>query len=155
MTTSRLTHATPASFYAHVVDRDLESEIARFLVGLGPQGQTVDLALGGGSCFFIGNGTGGCRTDGEELLESAKGRGVRVLEGMKELREWKDGDYEEGLGGKKGKAILGLFAKDVSLPLSFIAEREKEELIELRESSIWIMRWIDNELPRWRMNNQV
>jgi len=114
VTTSRLTHATPASFYAHVVDRDLESEIARFLVGEGPQGQTVDLALGGGRCYFIGNGTGdGCRTDGEGLLEKAKGRGVRVLDGMKELREWKDEDLSSG-ASDKGKAILGLFAKDVS-----------------------------------------
>lgn len=28
---SRITHATPACFYSHVVDRDMESEIAEFL----------------------------------------------------------------------------------------------------------------------------
>lgn len=117
VTTSRLTHATPASFYAHVVDRDLESEIAEFLVdeaGTG-MGLTVDFAMGGGRCFFLPNTTkGSCRTDGKDLLEKAKGKGLKVLEGMQALRTYHEEDaHDEG-------TVLGLFADDVrSSPPSF------------------------------------
>ncbi|BGP25216.1 vacuolar alkaline phosphatase [Rhodotorula toruloides] len=107
--TSRITHATPASFYAHVPDRDLESEIAEFLVGeegSALKGLRVDFAFGGGKCFFLPNGTrGSCRTDGKDMLAKAKARGVRVVDGMAALRAYKD---EESVNGP----ILGLFASD-------------------------------------------
>lgn len=108
--TSRLTHATPAGFYAHVPDRDLESDIARFLVGeagTGLKHLPVDIALGGGACFFRPNGTSSsCRTDGDDLLEAAKGKGVKVLEGMAALRAFREEDAQDA-------PVLGLFADDV------------------------------------------
>ncbi|GAA6043897.1 hypothetical protein JCM8097_004295 [Rhodosporidiobolus ruineniae] len=109
VSTSRITHATPASFYAHVPDRDLESEIAEFLVdeaGTG-QGLTVDFALGGGRCFFLPNGTSGsCRTDGKDLLGKAREKGIKVIEGMPALRAYHEEDaHDEG-------TVLGLFADD-------------------------------------------
>ena len=45
--TSRITHATPASFATHVASRSEEAEIARQLAGSG-----VDLILGGGRRYF-------------------------------------------------------------------------------------------------------
>ena len=109
--TSRLTHATPASFYAHVPDRDLETEIADFLVdedGSDLKGLPVDFAFGGGRCFFLPNSTkGSCRTDDRDLLARAKEKGIKVVQGMAELREYR----EEG-GGDEG-TVLGLFADDV------------------------------------------
>jgi len=42
--TCRVTHATPAAFYAHVKSRNEENEIARQLV----ESETVDLIMGGG-----------------------------------------------------------------------------------------------------------
>lgn len=108
--TSRITHATPASFYAHVPDRDLESEIAEFLVGedgSALQGLRVDFAFGGGKCFFLPNGTeGSCRTDEKDMLATAKAKGVRVVDGMAALRAYKDEDSVDG-------PVLGLFASDV------------------------------------------
>lgn len=44
VTTTRVTHATPAGFVAHVPRRDMEDEIARQIVDAG-----VDVALGGGA----------------------------------------------------------------------------------------------------------
>lgn len=109
--TSRLTHATPASFYAHVPDRDLETEIADFLVdedGSDLKGLPVDFAFGGGRCFFLPNSTeGSCRTDDKDLLAKAKEKGIKVVQGMAELRE-----YREQGGGDEG-TVLGLFADDV------------------------------------------
>lgn len=108
--TSRITHATPASFYAHVPDRDLESEIAEFLVGedgSASKGLRVDFAFGGGKCFFLPNGTdGSCRTDGKDMLGAAKAKGVRVIDGMAALRAYKDEDSVD-------EPVLGLFASDV------------------------------------------
>lgn len=88
------------------MDRDLESEIAGFLVGTGPRGASVDIALGGGECFFLPNSTkGSCRTDGEDLLKKAAELDMTVLRGMSDLRAWED-------QGREGRRVLGLFARD-------------------------------------------
>ena len=88
---------------------DLESEIATFLVGEGPRGHLVDIALGGGACFFLPNSTAGsCRTDDFDLLASAEKNGVTVLRGMKALQEW-----HAEKGHDHGGPVLGLFADQV------------------------------------------
>ena len=58
VTTTRVTHATPAATYAHICHRDLENDIAAALVpggtgynaALGATG--LDVVLGGGAQFF-------------------------------------------------------------------------------------------------------
>ncbi|KAF9968264.1 hypothetical protein BGZ73_000202 [Actinomortierella ambigua] len=71
--TSRITHATPASFSAHVVHRDMESDIALHQIGDYPLGRQVDLMFGGGRCFFLPNTTeGSCRPDGRDLLAESQ-----------------------------------------------------------------------------------
>ncbi|KAL7415153.1 alkaline-phosphatase-like protein [Mrakia frigida] len=106
--TSRITHATPACFYSHVVDRDMESEIAEFLVGDGPMGHVVDLALGGGRCFFYPNSSSSsCRTDGSDLFASADLKGTNVLLSRKE--------YDSALSASNGVLplpLIGLFNQD-------------------------------------------
>lgn len=47
VTTTRITHATPASFVANVPDRDMEDEIALQILD-----RRIDLALGGGAMHF-------------------------------------------------------------------------------------------------------
>ena len=58
ISTSAITHATPACFYAHVKSRRLEEEIAHFLVN-----SEVDFFAGGGLKFF------NAREDGNDLLK--------------------------------------------------------------------------------------
>ncbi|KAG2185611.1 hypothetical protein INT44_002404 [Umbelopsis vinacea] len=71
--TSRVTHATPAAFSAHVAWRDWENDIALQQIGENPLGRTVDLMFGGGRCQFLTNQTvGGCRLDTRDLLTEAK-----------------------------------------------------------------------------------
>ncbi|KAI8370801.1 alkaline-phosphatase-like protein [Choanephora cucurbitarum] len=71
--TSRVTHATPASFSAHVVHRDMENLIAEQQVGYSPLGRVVDLMFGGGRCEFTANSQpGSCRSDDRDLLAEAK-----------------------------------------------------------------------------------
>ncbi|KAI8059884.1 alkaline-phosphatase-like protein [Gongronella butleri] len=74
--TSRVTHATPASFSAHVAWRDWEPLIAEHQIGYTPLGRTVDLMFGGGSCEFLPNVTDSneisCRADQRDLFQEAK-----------------------------------------------------------------------------------
>ncbi|CAH7685413.1 alkaline-phosphatase-like protein [Phakopsora pachyrhizi] len=129
--TSRITHATPASFYAHVIDRDMETKIAKFLIGDGPLGRSVDLAFGGGRRFFTSKnatlittmpaskttkrrGPSDTNDDekNEDLLEVARDRfKFDVLMSNKEFEDrWKGGSQT---GGAQIKVpVLGLFNDD-------------------------------------------
>ncbi|KAG0286835.1 hypothetical protein BGZ97_007298 [Linnemannia gamsii] len=74
--TSRVTHATPAAFSAHVVHRDMEDDIAVQQIGDYVLGRQVDLMLGGGRCFFLPNTTeGSCRPDNRDLIKESKDYG--------------------------------------------------------------------------------
>ncbi|KAI7880605.1 alkaline phosphatase-like protein, partial [Lichtheimia hyalospora FSU 10163] len=71
--TSRITHATPAAFSAHVASRNQENEIAEQQIGYNPLGRTVDLMFGGGVCEFLPNTTkSSCRQDNRDLFFEAK-----------------------------------------------------------------------------------
>jgi alkaline phosphatase len=76
VTTTTLTHATPAAFYAHHADRGDESKMADFFVDLpdriaGSDG--IDLAFGAGAQVF-----------GRERIEALEKRGVVVQNGWSE-----------------------------------------------------------------------
>lgn len=79
--TSRITHATPASYASHTWNRDDEANIAAQLVGVThPLGPQVDILLGGGRCFFLPqNTTGSCRKDDRDLIPAAKKFGYNVF----------------------------------------------------------------------------
>lgn len=82
VTTTRVTHATPAAFVANVPERDMEDEIARQMVERG-----VDVTLGGGAKHFP-----------EELLAQS---GVNVIRTADELSR----ATHNGSSGR----LLGLF----------------------------------------------
>ena len=94
VTTSTLTHATPASFYAHVDDRYIdEPEIAIQLIE-----HPAHLALGGGRGAFVSEEDYGERVDGRNLLEEAEGHGWTV---------WERG---ADLGAEVPDRLLGVFS---------------------------------------------
>lgn len=76
VTTTRITHATPAAFYAHVDNRDNESEIADQLLN-----SNVEVMMGGGLQYFVDKnksdpiGSKGKRTDGRDLLQEFQAKG--------------------------------------------------------------------------------
>ncbi|MCZ8370956.1 MAG: alkaline phosphatase [Porphyrobacter sp.] len=109
VTTTRITHATPAAVYAHIPDRDWESDtnIPAAQAGQGCKDiaqQLVDakfdLALGGGTAMFYGKNLGGRRADPSADLPAqwaAKNGGVVVKDAA-------------GLAAAPmGKPVLGLF----------------------------------------------
>lgn len=95
VTTTRITHATPASFYAHVQDRNDEERIARQLLM-----QRPDVALGGGLGFFQPASEQGRRKDGCNLALRAEKLGYSV---------WTRG---ADLSAPRPDRLLGLFAND-------------------------------------------
>ena len=91
VTTTRITHATPATTYAHICHRDLENDIAAALVlggtgfnsALGSKG--LDVVLGGGSQFFTPFANGGKRADGRDLIAEMQANGYSYATNATEL----------------------------------------------------------------------
>ncbi|WP_421247529.1 alkaline phosphatase [Aeromonas jandaei] len=103
VTTTRVTHATPAATYAHLCNRDLEADIAAQLVpgGAGYNSALkggIDVVLGGGSSFFLPRADKGKREDGRNLISEMKAKGYQFAGNLDELNK-----------AEAGKPLLGLF----------------------------------------------
>jgi len=72
--TSRITHATPAAFSAHVPRRSMEAQIAAQQIRQG-----VEVLLGGGRNFYADEAAGGRRDDGRNIMDEAAGLGYTVV----------------------------------------------------------------------------
>jgi len=77
VTTTRVTHATPAATYSHICHRDGENTIAAQMVPAGTGfntklGDGIDVVLGGGRQFFLSTTAGGKRTDNRDLIAELK-----------------------------------------------------------------------------------
>ncbi len=99
--TSTITHATPAGFYAHKPDRNMEEAIAVDLVSAG-----VDFFVGGGKKYFDQ------RTDGSNLINELWKKGYAVSDFS--LSKFQDLKIEPGRKfayfsafGKPSKAVEG------------------------------------------------
>ncbi|MGH1362556.1 MAG: alkaline phosphatase [Calditrichia bacterium] len=94
VSTSSITHATPACFATHVTSRKFEPIIARQLIASG-----VNVMLGGGKSFFIPKSdTLSRRPDERNLLQEATTNGYQLAMSADEMRQIENGD------------VLGLFA---------------------------------------------
>ncbi|MEK7795266.1 MAG: alkaline phosphatase [Candidatus Hydrogenedentota bacterium] len=108
VTTTTITHATPAAFYAHVGSRAREDEIAAQLIESG----NVDIALGGGREFFVpksakepeSDGKSG-RQDERDLIAEARAAGYTVVQRQSEFEEV----VKRSQAGENVGKILGLF----------------------------------------------
>ncbi|OMJ28248.1 Alkaline phosphatase, partial [Smittium culicis] len=100
--TSRITHATPGSFSAHVVNRDMEDLIAQYQIGNFSLGPVVDLMLGGGKCFFLPKSDpGSCRQDDRDLISEAKNKGFTSISSLEQLNS---------LDSNQKLPLMGLFS---------------------------------------------
>jgi alkaline phosphatase len=73
--TSRITHATPAAFSAHVSNRGEEAIIAEQQLGQG-----IEVLLGGGRGWFLGREEDGWRDDKRNLMDEAAAQGYTVVQ---------------------------------------------------------------------------
>ena len=128
VTTTRITHATPASTYAHICHRDAENDIASQLVpsSKGDDYQRynlklkdgVDVVLGGGKRQFLPKDAGGERTDGRNLITEMQKAGYRVVLDENQLSQVKLA---------KNEKLLGLFNHS---HLNYDLDRTKKNLAE-------------------------
>jgi len=103
VTTTRVTHATPAATYSHVCHRDGENTIAAQAVPGGAGfnsalGDGLDVLLGGGRQFFLPTAAGGKRTDGRDLTAEFVAKGYSYVKSKTEF----------DAAGSNGK-LVGLF----------------------------------------------
>lgn len=82
--TSSVTHATPASFYAHVDSRYLETEIAKQLTEF-----DIDVVIGGGERFFLPRIDGGKRDDHLNLIHNITDQGYEYFNSFTPLKNSK------------------------------------------------------------------
>ncbi|WP_308910089.1 alkaline phosphatase [Pseudokordiimonas caeni] len=140
VTTTRLSHATPAAVYAHAAERDWEADanlpdeakangcpdIAVQMVGdLGGDG--LEVALGGGRRNYVPEAKGGKRLDGRDLTaEWVKDRAdARYVTSLEELKS---------VDPKKTKHLLGFFNDS---DMNFEADRTTEpSLADMTEAAI-------------------
>jgi alkaline phosphatase len=138
VTTTRVTHATPAGVFAHVNDRNLENEIAAQAVPGGASfntrlGDGLHVIFGGGRRHFLptsgsdDEGLPGRRTDGRDLRNELQQLGYRYVWNRQGLNS---------LGGS-GRAV-GLFA---SSHLAYEADRDSGQpsLEEMTRKAIQIL----------------
>jgi len=81
VTTSGITHATPAAFASHVADREQHERIAEQMAELG-----LDLMAGGDRGYFLSRKSGGLRSDGLDLLRKMRDAGTAVVETLSAAR---------------------------------------------------------------------
>ena len=80
ITTSSITHATPAAFYSNNLWRNEEYDIALQL-----SESEVDVIIGGGFKYFLPENENGKRKDGRNLLNEMKDRKFSVVFDMEDL----------------------------------------------------------------------
>ncbi|MEM1541426.1 MAG: alkaline phosphatase [Ignisphaera sp.] len=113
VTTTRVTHATPAVFTAHAPHRDMEQEIVLQQIAL-----EVDAILGGGRRFYT-----------SELVSEARRRGYTVVFNRSSpLR----------VDSAKTRRLLGLFA-DSHIPYVLDRDSETPSLVEMTAKAIEIL----------------
>jgi alkaline phosphatase len=111
--TSRITHATPAAFAAHVPQRAMESDIAVQMLDQG-----IEVLLGGGWQYFLPLSEGGRRQDGRNLLREAEQQGYQIVRNRAALRQ------------SLRLPVLGLFAAD---HLPYEIDRDTTQIPSLAE----------------------
>ncbi len=89
VTTTRITHATPAGWITRLPSRDLEDDIAEQYLDFAPE-----VLLGGGAGHFLAES----RRDGRDLAGAFQARGYQVLRTREELL------------ASNGDRLLGIFA---------------------------------------------
>lgn len=122
--TSRVTHATPAAFAAHVDNRDNETEIMEQMVY-----EDIDVVFGGGSSYLVPVVEGGKRTDEENLTQVLLDKDYQLVDTRDEMSNLT-------VGRTWGLFASGHMASDINRPL--LAPQEPS-LAEMTEKAIELL----------------
>ncbi|VAW67360.1 Alkaline phosphatase [hydrothermal vent metagenome] len=135
VTTTQITHATPAAFVAHTGSRKNMSEIARQIGS-----SEVDVLMGGGEIYFLPDGDKGCfekkgvRKDKLNLIKMLQSSGYTYVCNQAAL---------EKLNARSPQRLLGLFApEDLKRPFSpelALMTRKSIELLSQNPNGFFLM----------------
>lgn len=124
VSTTRITHATPAVFASHIDHRDKEAEIAAQM-----SAANVDVILGGGSSFFIPQTEKGSkRKDDRNLIQELKDKGYSYASDRAGL-----------MAAEGANKLLGLFG---SSHVVWELDRDPEKvpsLVEMTDSALQML----------------
>lgn len=112
VSSARITHATPAAYYANVRHRNMEQEIANQLLT-----SNVDIIIGGGAEYFRPAASGGKRTDDRNLFKEFQQVGYAVARTDAELFSLRNED----------RPLIALLQDD-HLPYHLKREKGQREL---------------------------
>jgi alkaline phosphatase len=136
VTTTELTHATPASTFSHVCDRDMAYTIAQQIVpgGAGYNARLkdgVDVLMGGGRNHFTPfearrNPKG--RGDGRNLVEEFEKQGYFIANTRADMAS-----------SRPGKKFLGLYSAESHLDYASKRRPEQPTLAEMTAKSIELL----------------
>jgi alkaline phosphatase len=136
VTTTELTHATPASTFAHVCNRNLSYSIAQQIVpgGAGYNtrlGDGVDVLMGGGRNHFTpfdkANNPHG-RADGRDLLAELKEHGYFVAATRADM-----------MSALPNRKFVGIYSADSHLDYASARRPEQPTLAEMTTKSIELL----------------
>lgn len=114
VTTTRVTHATPAAWYSHNQNRDDEDSIAIDLLN-----SHIEVAMGGGDRHFNPDK----RKDGRNLYNEFSSKGYKILKSREDLLNLKIED----------KPILGVFK---SSHISYFVDRVNDKELGNKQPSL-------------------
>lgn len=152
VTTTRITHATPAVTYAHSVDRNWESDDAmaqeakdlgcidiasQLVASIGTVNRPVDIILGGGRRHFLPEEEGGKRLDGKNLIQQWQAQGGQYVKSLSELQQLplKSEPLES-------EPLLGLFSNS---HLSYAYQRPEDQPSLQQMTAAALTRLQDND----------
>lgn len=121
VSTTRITHATPAVFASHNLDRDDENGIAADYVD-----SNVDYFAGGGYRHFVGKDSGltSKRKDDRDLIKEFEAKGYKTFVGEESTKDF------EKWNPKAGEKVLATFRAS---HMPYTIDDIKEELPTLKE----------------------
>lgn len=138
VSTTRITHATPATAYSHVCNRNAENTIATQMVPggtgynakLGADG--LDVVLGGGRRHFLPKSTGSSRTDERDLVAEMQAAGYTYVN---------SGTTLAAVNTASTDKLLGLFnASDMNYELDRVKSTiDEPSLADMTDAAIDIL----------------
>jgi len=126
---TRITHATPAAFVAHVIDRDLEYDIARQIAA-----SKADVLLSGGRSFFS-------KPNGAKIsaLELAKTNGFKIANNFNDLKSSVISGSTPLLGLFAESAMQNGIAEKQHLALNIDAKNREPTLVEMSAAALKLL----------------
>ncbi|MBQ5950200.1 alkaline phosphatase [Massilia sp. ST3] len=135
VTTTELTHATPASTFAHACHRDAVYTIAQQIVpgGAGYNaalGDGVDVLMGGGRAHFTPRGAGNPdgRPDGRDLMKEFAAQGYFVATTRADM-----------MSARVGRKFVGIYSASDHLDYSLKRRAEQPTLAEMTAKAIELL----------------